>query len=149
MSDAELLKLSDAELDRWAAELMEKEPPLYYVQDCGLLPGTWHCKCADDGEIIIRQHATGSLDSAAQVEAKVIEKVGRGVLWDKLWDVVVACSESIGTTEATQRCAFATARQRTIAALACLDDHIPDAGKKANSRGMLGSSKKENASCND
>ena len=132
MSDAELLKLSDAELDRWAAELMEKEPPLYYVQDCGLLSGTWHCKCADDGEIIIRQHATGSLDSAALVEAKVIEKVGRGVLWDKLWGVVASVVPIDSLHATTQRCAFATARQRTIAALACLDDHIPDAGKKMN-----------------
>ena len=132
--EQQLSALSDAELDQQAADIMEPDVSMGGAfDDPGLMSvGGWHEYSLSLKKWRPAKSITGSLDVAALLEAKVIETVGRGrgVLWDKLWKVVVACSESIDTIEALQRCARATARQRTIAALACLDDHIPDAGEK-------------------
>ena len=120
-------EMTDAELDRWAAEFMEKEPPLYYVQDCGLLSGTWHCKCADDGEIIIRQHATGSLDSAALVEAEVIERVGHDkyteALEKVLWPNLIPVANDPFQRIDVYMFITATARQRVMACVEAIREH--------------------------
>ena len=117
-------EMTDAELDRW---VMEPDPPLYYVSDCELLSGTWHCKCADDGEIIIRQRATASLDIAALVEAKVIERVGceeyteqlERVLWPNLIPVANDPFQRIDV----YMFITATARQRVMACYEAMREH--------------------------
>ena len=113
--------MTDAELDRWAAEFMEPQNPAWspYANS----PGKWWWWDSIDLRWEWDKRVTQSLDLAALVDARVREKVGHGVLWDKLWEVIVACSEFIGTTEATQRCAFATARRRVMACYEAMREH--------------------------
>ena len=141
MTIEELSKLSDAELDRLVAEQMEPEPVKWgrkndtaYGSEDGWWATQQDCPSSLDDNtstnIMPAKHATQSRDVAALLEAKVIEKAaGKTLLFEALWDVVFLS----GSYSVSLDSHFATACQRTIAALACLTDHIPGVGKKAES----------------
>ena len=119
MTLEELSKLRDAELDRLAAEQMEPEPVKWGRKNdtaYGSEDGWWATQqdrpsSLDDNastNIIPAKHATQSRDVAALLEAKAIEQVGEPIVAMHLRDASTGYS------------CFAPARQRTIAALACL-----------------------------
>jgi len=149
MTIEELSKLSDKELDRLAAEKMETLDgfdPEQHVWDGGSRHnesplGWWkedptpllnHSLRYEDRYFPVKS-ATGSLDVAAMLEAKVIEECGWMMYEDFLIGVSVGRDNYNSNYRAHREALHtSTARQRTIAALACLADHIPDAGEMTN-----------------